>query len=156
MKDYHNGYLSSKCLYHFFFFFFFFFDSLKLIFHQATFSNYSQMNREAGSYFTLCKSTTNFYILTPPFFLFLTLTLTYHYLSMMPIVNLLCPKNRGSYVHSFIYCTHTLILQCTIHIDYHHQMFCVNLKVHGPIFSKSSFLFHLKNHHSKDVNVKFH
>ena len=50
--------------------FFFFLESLKLIFHQATFSNYSQMNREAGSYFTLCKSTTNFYILTPSFFPF--------------------------------------------------------------------------------------
>ena len=29
------------------------------------------------------------------------------------------------------------------------------LKMHSLIFSKSSFLFHLKNHHSKDVNYNF-
>ena len=29
------------------------------------------------------------------------------------------------------------------------------LKVHCPIFPKSTFLFHLKNHHSTDVNLKF-
>ena len=31
----------------------------------------------------------------------------------------------------------------------------VHLKVHGPIFSKFSSLFHLKNHPSTDVNFKF-
>ena len=32
----------------------------------------------------------------------------------------------------------------------------LKLKVHGHYFSKFSFLLHLKDHHSKDVNFKFH
>ena len=30
-----------------------------------------------------------------------------------------------------------------------------SLKMHGPIFSKFSFLFHLMIHHSKDLDLKF-
>ena len=32
---------------------------------------------------------------------------------------------------------------------------CLFLKVHDPIFQKFGFLFHLKNHHSKYVNLRF-
>ena len=55
----------------------------------------------------------------------------------------MCPKN-SLFVES-------LGLGCLI-ISYY---FTTTIKGARSYFSKFSFLFHLKNHHSKDVNFKF-